>query len=98
MKVGDLVNFETKAWVFADANERYKNPGIVLQVIQEPRSNSIIAEVLWADGRLTREHDGYLHSAADPDELSDEQLEHVRGGMGNRTFSEWRAATLNEAP
>ena len=58
MKVGDIVNFWTKAWVFEQANERYQNPGVVVEVDDSHRQTRYV--VLWADGRLTKEHSGYL--------------------------------------
>ena len=62
MKRGDLVNFHTSAWIFESANRRYANPGIILDVILADKTR-FIAEVYWQDGRVTREHEGYLHPA-----------------------------------
>ena len=58
MKVGDVVNFYTGAWVFEAANERYRNPGVVVEVDREHRQALYV--VLWADGKITKEHSGYL--------------------------------------
>ena len=58
MKVGDVVNFYTGAWVFEHANERYRNPGVVVDVDREHRQALYV--VLWADGKLTKEYSGYL--------------------------------------
>lgn len=55
MKVGDVVNFNTKSWVFNAANARYANPGIIIKCIADR-----VAEVYWRDGKITREHDSYL--------------------------------------
>ena len=55
MKVGDLVNFHTKAWVFEHASARYKNPGVILKQHTENRYT-----VMWANRKLTTEHIGYL--------------------------------------
>ena len=55
MKVGDLVNFYTKSWVFDSANDRYANPGIIIKRIADR-----VAEVYWRDGKITREHSSYL--------------------------------------
>ena len=64
MKAGDLVNFETSAWVFESAKQDYVNPGVVLQVDHSPLSNDrFVAEVYWTDGRITREYDCYLQPA-----------------------------------
>jgi len=65
MKKGDLVNFHTSAWVFENANKDYANPGIILDVTYS-RDTRFVAEVYWHDGKVTREHEGYLH-------LTDEQ-------------------------
>lgn len=58
MIVGDVVNFYTGAWVFEQANARYRNPGVVVEVDNSHRQTKYV--VLWADGRLTKEHSGYL--------------------------------------
>ena len=55
MKVGDVVNFNTKSWVFNEANNRYANPGIIIK-----RIATHVSEVYWRDGKITREHDSYL--------------------------------------
>ena len=70
MKKGDLVNFHSNAWVFESASKDYKNPGIVLDIktkyykLQkcDPR---ISAQVLWADGKITTEHECYLQICDD---------------------------------
>jgi len=63
MRVGDMVNFHTKAWVFEHANERYENPGVILEV-RPPGThvleNKFVAEVMWADGKITTEYGSYL--------------------------------------
>ena len=55
MKVGDVVNFNTKSWVFNHADDRYANPGIIIK-----RIAAHVSEVYWRDGKITREHDSYL--------------------------------------
>ena len=66
MRVGDLVNFEAKAWVFESANREYTNPGVILNItptpVGEQQRNAFVAEVYWADGRVTREHNSYLYA------------------------------------
>ena len=63
MKTGDLVNWHSKSWVFESAKKDYANPGVVLQVISSPVSETrFVAEVYWADGKVTREYDCYLES------------------------------------
>jgi hypothetical protein len=59
MKVGDLVNFYTSAWVFSSANNRYANPGIVLKC-SDSTQKQVAAEIYWRDGKITREHESYL--------------------------------------
>jgi hypothetical protein len=56
MKIGDLVDFHTKSWVFENARDRYKNPGIILKKLHGKDAY----EILWADGRFTNEHSSYL--------------------------------------
>lgn len=58
MKIGDLVNFFTTAWVFKDAAREYKNPGVILGVSDAHRR--VVYTVMWADKKITREHAGYL--------------------------------------
>ena len=55
MKIGDLVNFHTDAWVFESAIKGYANPGVILERHTENRYT-----VMWADRKLTTEHVGYL--------------------------------------
>jgi hypothetical protein len=62
-RVGDVVNFHSKAWVFEHANERYENPGVILEVLQtgtDIQENRFVAEVMWADGKVTTEYGSYL--------------------------------------
>ena len=61
MRIGDLVNFYTTAWIFKDAAREYKNPGVILEVDDNHRQ--IVYTVMWADKRVTREHAGYLQGA-----------------------------------
>jgi hypothetical protein len=69
MKVGDLVNFHTSAWVFENANKDYANPGVVLEVIINPKDTTrFVAEIYWADGKITREYDSYLCSTREKNE------------------------------
>ena len=69
MKVGDLVNFEARAWVFDNANKDYVNPGVILSMKKNPlRDGRYTCEVYWADGKITNEHDSYVHLiSTDPD-------------------------------
>lgn len=71
MRVGDLVKFDAKAWIFERANEDYTNPGVILSMtkkvyfhnspIDDCEPPRYTVEVLWADGRITKEHDSYVH-------------------------------------
>ena len=62
MKVGDLVNFHTDAWVFIAANKEYVNPGVIL-TLEYSGSGSYKSDVWWSDGKITKEHHSYLRSA-----------------------------------
>lgn len=61
MKVGSLVKWHTDAWVFKAASKRYANPGIVLRDLKRGDDYHQAYEVLWADGKITSEHHGYLY-------------------------------------
>ena len=56
MKVGDLVKFYSSTWVFKDAEKDYSNPGIIIE--RKPLATKYT--VMWADGKITTEHFGYL--------------------------------------
>ena len=56
MKVGDLVEFETKSWVM---RRDYANPGVVLGMRMSQHGKSR-AQVMWSDGSTTFEHGCYL--------------------------------------
>ena len=61
LKKGDLVNFYSTVASF-QKNYRMRNPGIVV-ASQEPSGKHYDkggAEILWADGSITREHMTYL--------------------------------------
>ena len=71
MKVGDLVNFETKAWVFSHANTKYANPGVVIKLHENMLGGTNTrAVVFWADGKITTEFDSYLHAVGEKNEYS----------------------------
>ncbi len=61
MKTGDLVNFHAKAWIFDYVNERYTNPGVIINVRDDFTGMSVYT-VLWADGKATNETLGYLET------------------------------------
>lgn len=58
MNTGDIVNFHTEAWVFQHVTSTYANPGVVVEVDNTHRQ--VRYTVLWADGKITKEHNGYL--------------------------------------
>ncbi len=81
MKVGDLVNFHTGAWVFKHAECRYANPGVVLAVYPTSCGGQQSAEVYWRDGKITREYGSYLRSAMVDEDSEQPLFERVaRGG------------------
>jgi hypothetical protein len=59
VKVGDLVNFETDAWVFKHARMRYTNPGVIVDIVQRRYGNDAHV-VMWADGTVTTEFFSFL--------------------------------------
>jgi len=66
LDLGSLVNFYTTAWIFKDAAREYKNPGVIIKV--EPTTigkNSYKYTVMWANKRITTEHQGYLKEVYD---------------------------------
>tara|TARA_B100000131_G_C17928875_1_gene537470 strand:- start:244 stop:498 length:255 start_codon:yes stop_codon:yes gene_type:complete len=73
MSIGDLVNFKSHAWIFKTAEKDYVNPGVILNLKKKvffpknPKSEALpiryVAEVMWADGKITSEHCSYLTSA-----------------------------------
>ena len=69
MKSGDLVKFMTHAWVFKDAEKDYKNPGIILQKYKRDNTQNAY-KVMWAEGRVTREWQGYLHVISQGGEIN----------------------------
>jgi len=94
MKVGDLVNFHTDAWVFENAKKDYQNPGVVLEVYPGAFPKRFSAEVYWSDGKVSREHDCYLELIELDRELTMEELETVRGGMTPATFEDYKQEVL----
>ncbi|MAG25503.1 hypothetical protein CMI47_07975 [Candidatus Pacearchaeota archaeon] len=66
MKVGDLVNFYTRAdaWqgFYTDAS-----PGIIIGVT-DLKAENIVADVYWRNGTITREHSSFLQPLEDEDE------------------------------
>lgn len=58
MKDGDLVDFRSSSWLFKHAEDRYSNPGIILNTSNANGSRK--AEILWADGKITTESEAYI--------------------------------------
>ena len=58
MKVGDLVSFQTPR-LFESAEKNYKSPGIIIESDNSHSLGSYL--VLWADGKITKEHGAYLN-------------------------------------
>ena len=60
MNVGDLVTWHSS--FFTSANASYANPGLLMQDLGPSLSfgESRRFRILWADGRQTTEHSGYL--------------------------------------
>ena len=63
IRIGDLVKFESRSWVFEHANERYANPGVVIDI--DPTTHTESYEILWADGKITTEFDAYLDGSTE---------------------------------
>lgn len=64
LHVGDLVRWHSDSWVFSSPGKEYQSPGVVLEekrkmLFGKPK---ISFRVLWADGRITAEHECYLRS------------------------------------
>ena len=61
MKVGDLVTWHSN--FFASAESGYASPGILLEDLGPslfPHTPTRRYRILWADGKQTTEHSGYL--------------------------------------
>jgi hypothetical protein len=63
MREGDLVIWHTEAWVFKHAEKRYANPGIILRKLHREGTQPAY-EIMWADGSVSNEYEGYLVNAA----------------------------------
>jgi hypothetical protein len=63
MLKGDMVEF-TAPEIFSDAKREYKNPGIVMEVLNEDSFITGVstskAKVYWNDGKISVEHFCYL--------------------------------------
>lgn len=65
--IGELVNFSSKSIALAHANDRYTNPGIVIDISRRVvfQSDYTTYTVLWACGNVTQESCGYLEKVND---------------------------------
>ena len=88
MKIGDLVNYITSS----ELSEQTIQPCLILDIDDSRRQrtlklfsqNGTIIEKVWV---------GHVEEVS---ELSDAQLEKVKGGMSTQIFSFWRLEILNE--
>ena len=62
MREGELVNFVSPFW---EPHVERRNPGIVIEVFQTRDRKSCV--VLWADGKTSTEHTGFLERAVNED-------------------------------
>ena len=71
LKKGDLVSFTTRgAWIYADAEVRYKyrNPGLILNKIPKAwNSTKHSYTILWANSETTNEHESFLEKENEHD-------------------------------
>ena len=62
MRIGDLVMFQSSnrlwQWDYKD-----RNPGVVLRVTRDGRSQTCSAHILWCNGEQTTEHETFLAAA-----------------------------------
>lgn len=65
MKVGDLVKFQSSSWVFKTAEKDYRNPGVIIEISLKDISTKYT--VMWADGRITTEHFGFIEQVTNED-------------------------------
>jgi len=86
-KKGDVVMF----WSHEDFGR-----GIVVETDVNMWGEEVVpsgVKVMWSNGEIETVYEDEITIS---DELSDEQLEIVAGGMNNQSFSNWRANYLNK--
>ena len=89
VNVGDLVQISVDAIMSGQTQEECESPfGIVIG-----KSAYHIRAILWDDGSIDEQHE---HDLAIISELSDEQLDLVRGGMSYDDFELWKSTVINE--
>jgi len=95
MKVGDLVKIQDVSRSPTDVRQC----GVILEDYPCPPSmqQDVKVQVMWQNGVIGLIHVRRLEIVSEDKELSDDQLEHVRGGMSQSTFSYWRAEFLNDS-
>jgi len=88
MNIGDLVR---------NKNSKLGEKGLLLRWRTfDPETNPYTCpEVMWFNGRISSIQHDLLEVIGC--ELSDDDLDAVRGGMNSQRFSEWRAEYLNES-
>ena len=57
MKVGDLVEWNSKFW----DHTSYESPGIIIEADDSHRQMRY--KIMWADGKITEEHAGFLYDS-----------------------------------
>ena len=84
MKVGDLIR---------NMNHPQAGIGIVIEVGAPRAAPDYVIAVFPEHGSQI----AYADEIETVSELSDDQLENVRGGMSPKTFGTWRAEKINES-
>ena len=108
MKIGDIVRQGDRV-IKLKGIKRSKQLGIVVAIRDmppaRPEETKVLRQmmdmlgrqidVLWENGKLTK---GFAENSLDivVEELTDEQLEFIRGGMSEDAFNLWRCEVLND--
>jgi len=87
-KIGDLVRKKRGS---SDLGQT----GVVFEVVTNAVGISIMK--VLSENRIRTWYSEHVMIELEENELSDEQLENVCGGMSPVTFSKWRAEVLNNA-
>ena len=83
MKVGDLIR---------NMNHPQAGIGIIVE-LGAPRAEPDYVIAVFSEHGSQIAYDDEIEMVS---ELSDDQLENVRGGMSSKTFDIWRAEKINE--
>ncbi|HIE83317.1 MAG TPA: hypothetical protein EYQ00_05435 [Dehalococcoidia bacterium] len=111
MKIGDIVMQGDRVIEFK-GRQKSRALGVVVEIHEDPvpavwpedwkekrsRWSKMLGrriDVLWGSGKLSK---NFAENSLEVicDELTDEQLELVAGGMGKEAFDLWRAEVINE--